>query len=294
MAHLQRVRSRAPADRGWRPAAVLAGAFLAGGALFGSWLIAEAGGESARLEAIHVRGAAHLSAYQVAAATGVTPGAALASVDSQAVVERLQTHGWIEEARALRLPTGTLLVNVRERVPAAVTTTSEAAAFYVDVSGTPFAEVAAEADDALPGSVGGVTGEVNQALPRLVSAEPVTTGEPSAALAEAVELARRLPDFGLPLPAEVSIAAEGDPEGFALRLPDRPARVVLGREDLERKLAALARLLAEELPEVGEAANLDLRFADQVVLRKQPAPKGTAQAAAARGRAAASRARPSG
>jgi cell division protein FtsQ len=294
MAHLERVRSRAPADRGWRPAAVLAGAFLTAGALFGSWLIAEAGGEFARLEAIHVRGAVHLSAYQVAAATGVTPGAALPSVDSEAVVKQLQTHGWIEEARALRLPTGTLLVDVRERVPAAVTTTGGAVAFYVDASGTPFAEVAGKAEQALPGSVASVAGEANRALPRLISAAPVATGEPSAALAEAVALARRLPDFGLPLPAEVSIAAEGDPEGFALRLPDRPARVVLGREDLDSKLAALARLLGEELPEVGEAANLDLRFADQVVLRKEPAPKGAAQAAAARGRAAASRARPSG
>jgi cell division protein FtsQ len=265
------------------------------GALFGGWLIAAAGGvltgEPVRLEAIYVRGAARLSADQVAAATGVAPGATLASVDEAAVVEQLQTHDWIEEARALRLATGSLLVRVRERVPVAVAMAGEPPAlFFVEASGTPFAEVGGDVADA-PGKL---AGDADQALPRVISAAPVATREPSAALAEAAQLARRLPDFGLPLPAAVSIAAEGDPEGFALRLPDRPARVVLGREDLDRKLAALARLLAEELPEVAEAANLDLRFADQVVLRKGPAPKGVAQAAAARGRATSSGARPSG
>ena len=65
-------------------------------------------------------------------------------------------------------------------------------------------------------------------------------------------------------------------------------------EDAAALQAALARLLAEELPEVAEAANLDLRFADQVVLRKGPAPKGVAQAAAARGRAASPGSRSSG
>jgi cell division protein FtsQ len=267
----------------------VAGAFLATGALFGSWLITAVGGlltdEPARVQAIHVSGTARLSANQVAAATGVARGDELASVDEEAVVEQLQTHDWIEEARALRLPTGSLLVKVRERVPVALAMAGEPPAlFFVEASGTPFAE--------LPGSPSALPGLLS-ALP-VLSAAPAASREPSAALAEAAQLARRLPDFGLPVPTALSIGAEGDPEGFALRLPGRPARVVLGREDLDRKLAALARLLAEELPELAEAANLDLRFADQVVLRKGPAPKGVAQAAAARGRAESSGARPSG
>jgi cell division protein FtsQ len=285
LTHLERVRSREPEDPGWRwrPAARWAGAFLAIGALFGSGLVTAIGGlladEPARLEAIHVGGAVRLSADQVAAATGVARGIELASVDEEAVVEQLQTHDWIEEARALRLPTGSLLVRVRERVPVALAMAGEPPAlFFVEASGTPFAAVEEDSSSALP----------------VLSAAAVATREPSAALAEAAQLARRLPDFGLPIPATVSIAAEDDPEGFALRLPGRPARVVLGREDLDRKLSLLARLLAEELPQLAAATNLDLRFADQVVLRKGETPKGVAQAAATRGRAASSKSRPSG
>jgi cell division septal protein FtsQ len=285
-AHLEQVRggARKPVDPGWRTAAGLMVAFLAAGALCGGWLFtALAGlltGEPAHLEAICVRGVERLSGDEVAAATGVEPGAALTSVDAEAVAARLEDHDWIAAARAVRLPIGTLLVDVRERVAVATTPAGQPpAAFFVDASGTPFAEAA---------------GDAAAALPRLVPAEPAATREPNTELAEAARLAHRLSAFGLPRPAEVSIAAEDDPEGFAVRLTDRPARVVLGRSDLDRKLALLARLLAEGIPELADASSLDLRFADQVVLRNEPTPKGPAQAAAARGRAAPSTSRPAG
>ena len=67
-------------------------------------------------------------------------------------------------------------------------------------------------------------------------------------------------------------------------LAQEPA-VVLGREDLDSKLRELARLLAADVPEIGDAAEIDLRFADQAVLRKESPPEEAAKAAAARGRA---------
>jgi hypothetical protein len=127
-----------------------------------------------------------------------------------------------------------------------------------------------------------------------VPATPVAPGEPDAGLAAAVALAGRLPDFGLAVPTRIRVQAPDDPEGFILGLAGLPARFVLGREDLDDRLAGLARLLAAGLGEVAEAASVDLRFEDQAVLRRRPGPKGPAQVAAERGGATPSGTSPSG
>jgi hypothetical protein len=145
--------------------------------------------------------------------------------------------------------------------------------FAVDAVGTPFAP----AD-------GIATGE----LPRLAQSAPLAIGEPSPALAEAVELAGRLAAMGLPRALEIGVAAEGDPTGFWLRLEGFAPRVVLGRDDLGSRLGALARVLEVGPPEAARAATLDLRFADQVVLRGTPPGNPTAVATGPRASAAAS------
>jgi hypothetical protein len=51
------------------------------------------------------------------------------------------------------------------------------------------------------------------------------------------------------------------------------ARVLLGAGERDAKLARLARLLAAGLPELGTAAEIDLRFGADVILRPRPAPE---------------------
>ncbi len=201
----------------------------------------------------------------------------LASIDSARIAERVRKHAWIAEARALRLPTGRLLIAVAERRPAALLAGPEPRA--VDRSGAPFSLACGEAYDELP---------------RLVAADAVPDGEPDVRLAAAIGLAERLPALGLPVPTEVAVAASGDPQGFVLRLPGVSPRVVLGWEDLEDKLEKLARVLEAAPPELASASRLDLRFQDQIVLDHTPPPGGAAQAAAARGGATSSNERPSG
>jgi cell division septal protein FtsQ len=231
-------------------------------------------GGDAQLDAISVRGASHLAIAEVAAATGVPRSAALSSIEPASVEERLEDHAWIAEASALRLPTGRLLVGVTETVPVAVLAAGQPAqTFLIDADGVPFAPA---------------EGSPDEALPRVVTDRAVAPLEPDEDVARAVQLARDLPRFGLAQPVWISVAAESDRRGFALRLPGLRARIVLGWEDLDAKLRELARLLAADVPEIGSAAELDLRFADQAVLRNEPLPEGAAQAAAARGRAAPS------
>jgi cell division septal protein FtsQ len=277
LSHLQRVRGERPAVAPRRATFAAATALsLAAGAVCGVLLARDPGrlGGEARLDAISVRGASHLAAAEVAAATGVPRSAALASVDPASIEKRLEDHAWIAEARALRLPTGRLLVGVKEKLPVAVLAAgSPAQSFLVDASGAPFAAAEEYPDERLP---------------HIVTAGAVAPLTPNEDVAQAVRLARDLPRFGLAQPVLISIAAESDRRGFTLELPGLRARVVLGREDLDAKLRELARLLAADVPEIGGATELDLRFADQAVLRNEPPPEGAAQAAAARGRAAPS------
>ena len=102
---------------------------------------------------------------------------------------------------------------------------------------------------------------------------PVALGESSPELAEAVAFAARLAALGLPRPVEIGVSAPDDPTGFWLRLEDFAPRILLGREALDARLAALARVLEVAPPDAAAAAVLDLRFADQVVLRGTPSGK---------------------
>ncbi len=103
-----------------------------------------------------------------------------------------------------------------------------------------------------------------------MQSSPIAIGEPNPELAAAVELAGQLGAAGLPRPLEIDVAAADDPTGFALRLADFAPLVVLGRDDLALRLQALARVLETAPPEAAGADTLDLRFADQVVLRGTP------------------------
>jgi hypothetical protein len=88
--------------------------------------------------------------------------------------------------------------------------------------------------------------------------------------------------LGLAAPDEVRVAAPGDPEGVSLRLPGLAGVVVLGRESFDARLRDLARLIESQPEAAARAARIDLRFADQAVLRSEAAREGS-QAAVLRG-----------
>lgn len=288
-AHLARMQGRVPgaASRPWRAPRVAALGATALPLLLGIALAEPVAGAAGRwlagdasLSAIHVRGARRLSAAEVAAATGVAPGTPLAHVDAGVAAARLAEHPWVAEAHALRLATGDLLVEVVERVPAALALTPRGGeAFAVDEAGTAFA--AAEPGD-------------HADLPRLHGVAALNPGEPNPVLARAVQLAHRMGELGFDAPVEIEIPAPGDREGFAVHLPGLTPRIVLGNDDLDERLARLRRLLDAGLPDLSSATSVDLRFADQAVLRREPLPQGAAQEAARRGRGAPSEIRPAG
>lgn len=220
---------------------------------------------------IAVEGTQRLSAREVADASGVAAGTPLLAVDVSDVLARLRAHPWIVEASAVRLPPDRLLVRVRERQPRGFTdATDSQAPLLVDTDGIPFASATPRDLDMLP---------------RLAAPVPAAPGERSSALAASVALAAAIERAGLGPVREISAAAERDPLGFAFRLARASARVVIGREDWEARLARLARLLAAGLPEARGAQEIDLRFAERAVLRGVSVLEGTPDTAGERERA---------
>lgn len=279
--HLHRVRRgrHRTSFRGRAWPLALAAAALAAGATFGQGIAARLIGMASRpVDRIAVRGATHLSPEAIARAAGIAPDSAIGALDPKALTEALEEHDWIASAEALRLPDGTLVLGVVEREPSATIAIGEVV-YAVDAAGSPFAELGPEGDPALP---------------RIVSADEVTARETSPELAQAVRLARRLPQLGLAPPAEIQVARDDDPEGYALRLATPDARVVLGREDLNARLDDLVRLLTARPDEAAKATRIDLRFSDQVVLRSAPTREGSAKTAAGRGGGGPRTRRPAG
>ena len=64
---------------------------------------------------VAVQGAVALTPAAIAASAGALTGLPLSQIDPQQVAEQLVADPWIEAARALRLPSGTLVVRVVER-----------------------------------------------------------------------------------------------------------------------------------------------------------------------------------
>jgi cell division septal protein FtsQ len=232
----------------------------------GSWLRDDV----LALRTLSVEGASRVPAAEVAAASGLVAGVSLLDVRPEAVAARLRAEPWIADARALRLPPSRVLLAISEKVPRAVVLTSAGgSAWLVDANGEAFAPAA-------PGDV--------ERLPHVVAAgTPIRPRSRSAALASAVELERALQRDGFATPFVIELPAPGDPQGLAVRLAEVPARVVVGQGELDQKLERLARLLEAQLPETATAGTIDLRFADQAVLRSAASPEGAPRPAAAPG-----------
>jgi hypothetical protein len=199
----------------------------------------------------------------------VIPNTAIIAVDAGAVSKRLEQHDWISRARALRLPTGRLLVGITEMRPAGRLFSIESGQSYlVDASGTPFA-IAGE--------------DAGLLLPQIRIADPIEPLTAPPGVVRALGLVDDLRRFEVPRPVAVVVAAADDPVGFVLILDGVGPRIVLGRKDFETKLQNLARVLATGPEGLSDATELDLRFAGQAVLRNEPLPEEAAQAAVARG-----------
>jgi cell division protein FtsQ len=272
------------------PAAALAACGV--GALVAAPLLRAASAAHPELFAVRelaVVGVARLDPSEVARAAGLGADPRADAIAADALAARLLRHPWIAAARAARVSPDTVVVRIVERVPAAIWvrgpapdpaggSDEQAESWLVDAEGRPFA--AAGGDD----------------LPRLrldaIDIEPCREAgscPPDPRLAAGVALARAVERAGFARP-EIELDGSGpaDPAGRGprmppvLRLAGVAPRVLLGDGALEPQLERLTRVLAD-VPASRAAAEIDLRFTGQVVLRP-PAPEpGTGHEAPAAG-----------
>ena len=208
-------------------------------------------------------GAQTLSAEEVVLGSGVAKGAPLSELDAGAIAAQLERHPRVAGARAL-VASGRLLVQIEERVAVATAVLQgdpASAPLAVDAGGRAFAPA---------------TAEEQEALPRLRVAGALRLGVADPELARGAELAARASREGLAPLEAVEVAAADDPAGLALRLRGVAPRFVLGRGHPDEALARLKALLEAKLPELESTLEIDLRYADQAVLRG--AAEGAAQA----------------
>jgi hypothetical protein len=249
--------------------AALLGTSLAGGALAGALagdaLLARAFPERAAQVRLAVAGNRHAGALELAAAAGVGPGVRLAELDLEAVRAGVAAHPWVRSVRVAALPPDRLIVAVEEREAVAVAEVG-GAHWLVDRDGAAFVQASAGA-----------------ALPALSGA----TARDDARLADGVAWLAALGAHRLPAPAELALADADPARAPAFSLPEASAapgaRVLLGAGERDAKLARLARLLAARLPELANAAEIDLRFGADVILRAvsnaaSPVPPGAQRA----------------
>jgi cell division protein FtsQ len=225
---------------------------LASGALAGDRLLARALPERAAQVRLALLGNRHATPSELAAAAGVGPGVRLAGLDPARVAAGVVSHPWVRSVRVAALPPDRLIVAVEEREPVALAPIG-GVSFLVDRSGQAFLA-------ATPG----------QALPLLIGA----TARDDARLAVGVAWLEALAAHGIREARGLALADADPARAPALVLPADAAapgaRVLLGSGERDAKLARLARLLASRLPELAGAAEIDLRFGDDVIVRPRP------------------------
>jgi hypothetical protein len=213
-------------------------------------------------ERVDVQGASVLSPEEIVRAAGLRERLARGDFDVREIVRAIEAEPWIESARALRLPTGALMVSVVERSAIAVWMADETSdPLLVDRNGEPF-NGALEPGGPLPLISGGVN-EPDAPLPT----EAIVILN---ALERSSSLAGNPRALTLYLPSEAN--AENDEQtGYVLQLGSEGPRALLGRRLLAERVARLAALVESGEPTFLSARFIDLRYADRAVLRTEPA-----------------------
>ena len=157
------------------------GLFAAGALGVASWFgipsmvgtaAAEAVGDMGfRVEQVDPRGLRHMDASTVYAAALDQKSRAMPLVDLNLVRERLLKYPWIEDARVSRRLPSTLVVNIVERVPAAIWQ-NHGNLMLVDTKGVPLEPVSREAMPDLPLLIGDGAKAQEEARRRLLDAAP--------------------------------------------------------------------------------------------------------------------------
>jgi len=246
-----RTRARRSATRRWLAIAVIVvagGCGVAGGV---RWLLTA---PRFAIAGVEVRGVSRVSAERVVEAAGIPARANIFRIDPATVTARLQTVPEILRADVIRELPNRVTILVEERRP--FTLVSNGTLHWLDEEG----RLLGEEPHAVAPNVPVISGLSEAELAALRT-------EPGPKARAALTLIRSLLRSGSALVGEISEIDMSGREGPVLYTVDG-IEVRLGAEEWEERLARLAGVLAQ-IGRTGEGVTtIDLRFRDQVVLRK--------------------------
>ncbi|OLD98177.1 MAG: hypothetical protein AUG80_08880 [Candidatus Rokubacteria bacterium 13_1_20CM_4_68_9] len=246
-----RTRARRSATRRWLAIAVIVvagGSGVAGGV---RWLLTA---PRFAIAGVEVRGVSRVSAERVVEAAGIPARANIFRIDPATVTARLQTVPEILRADVIRELPNRVTILVEERRP--FTLVSNGTLHWLDEEG----RLLGEEPHAVAPNVPVISGLSEAELAALRT-------EPGPKARAALTLIRSLLRSGSALVGEISEIDMSGREGPVLYTVDG-IEVRLGAEEWEERLARLAGVLAQ-IGRTGEGVTtIDLRFRDQVVLRK--------------------------
>ena len=214
--------------------------------------------QTLRLARVEVAGTRFSTPEALVALARIDTAATLYRLDADVIADRVQRHPWVARAEATRLPSGTLEIDVEERVPVALVLGRDGrAAYYLDASGhaMPAPELAAFDVPILHGA----------ALPRHAT-QPVASASVRELLAA---LAALTPEESV-LASDLEVSSDGvtlltprAPQGAALT-------VKLGHTDYRQALRTLRTFWDEAVLTRPERRfeTIDLRFSSQIVTRE--------------------------
>jgi len=201
---------------------------------------------------IDVRGASRVSVGRILSAAGIPPGANLWTIDTRAVVGRIEAMSEIRRADLVREAPNRLTIVVEERRP--FTLVHAGRLHWMDEDG----RVLGEETRAVAPEVPVISGLSEDELVSMRTA-------PGPKARAAIALIRALLRSGSTLTAEISEIDMSRAEGPVLYTVDG-VEVRLGAEEWDERLARLEGVLAQVATE--DVNGVDLRFKDQVVLKR--------------------------
>lgn len=202
--------------------------------------------------AVDVRGSSRVPVARILAAAGIAPGTNLWTIDSRAVVGRIEAMPEIRRADLVREMPNRLTIVVEERRP--FTLVHAGRLHWMDEDG----RVLGEEARAVAPEVPVITGLSEDELTSMRTA-------PGPKARAAIALIRALLRSGSALTAEISEIDMSRAEGPVLYTVDG-VEVRLGAEEWDERLARLEGVLAQVATQ--DVNGVDLRFKDQVVLKR--------------------------
>ncbi len=204
------------------------------------------------VKSVEVHGASRVPVPRILAAAAIAPGANVWTLDGRAVAARIESLPEIRRADVVRELPNRVTIVVEERRP--FTLVHAARLHWMDEDG----HVLGEERRAVAPGAPVISGLTEEELASMRTA-------PGPKARAAVTLIRALLRSGTSLAAEISEIDMSRPEGPVLYTVDG-VEVRLGTEEWDERLARLEGVLAQVATQ--DVSGVDLRFKDQVVLRR--------------------------